>query len=169
MANNQNPSPPASGVRTQSESLKPSASRAAVVDRSTDRALKAIQVKSDEARLMAILAKEPSNAGALAGMGWIRSQQGNFLGAISFLEPARLQRPDDHALNLALQLAGFRFHMSEAQNALTSNDLTTAEKRYQSFVEIRPNNLVSSAGLRATRLRLRQTASSIPRSQGTAT
>jgi hypothetical protein len=119
----------------------------------------------DEAMLSKTVHKEAhARPGSADHMGWIRSQERNFLGAISFMEPARLQRPDDHALNLALELARFRFHMSEAQNALESNDLITAEKRYQSDLEIRPNNHEAYAGLRATRLRLRQTA---PRSQST--
>ena len=78
---------------------------------------------------MGILAREPGNAGALAGMGWIRSQQGNFPAAISFLEQARLKRPNDHTLAMALELDRFRFLMSEARYSLASNDLIAADRQ----------------------------------------
>jgi tetratricopeptide (TPR) repeat protein len=103
---------------------------------------------------MAILAREPGNAGALAGMGWIRSQQGNFPGAISFLERARLKRPNDRALAVALDLDRFRFLIGEAQYSLASNDLTAAKKRYAEALAIRPNNREASAGLNATQIRI---------------
>ena len=102
---------------------------------------------------MGILAREPGHAGALAGMGWIRSQQGNFLAAISFLEQARLKRPNDHTLAVALDLDRFRFLMSEARYSLSSNDLIAAEKRYLAALDIRPNNREASAGLNAARFR----------------
>ena len=103
---------------------------------------------------MGILAREPGNAGALAGMGWIRSQQGNFLGAISFLEQARLKRPNDHTLAVALDLDRFRFLISEAQYSLASNDPVAAQKRYLAAMDIRPNNREASAGLKATLTRI---------------
>ena len=99
---------------------------------------------------MGILARDPGNAGALAGMGWIRSQQGNFLAAISFLEPARRKRPNDHHLAVALDLDRFRFLMREAQYSLASNDLIAARKCYLAALDIRPNSREASAGLKAT-------------------
>ena len=103
---------------------------------------------------MGILARNPGNAGALSGMAWIRSQQGNFSGAISFLEQAKLKRPMDHALSLALDLDRFRFFMSEARYSLASNDPAGAQKRYRAALSIRPNNREAAAGLRAAQIRL---------------
>ena len=99
---------------------------------------------------MGILASEPENAGALAGMGWIRSQQGNFLAAISFLEPARRKRPNDHKLAMALDLDRFRFLLSEARYSLAHKDLIGAQKCYRTALEIRPTSHEASAGLKAT-------------------
>ena len=112
------------------------------------------RLKLDEARLMGILAREPGNPGALAGMGWIRSQQGNFLAAISFLEQARLKRPNDRTLAVALDLDRFRFLIGEARYALASNDPIAAQKRYLEAMHISPNNREASAGLNATRIRI---------------
>ena len=111
-------------------------------------------MRLDEARLLGILAREPGNAGALAGMAWIRSQQGNFLAAISFLEQARLKRPNDHALAVALDLDRFRFLISEARYSLASNDLVAAKKRYSEALKIRPNNHEASAGLNVTQIKI---------------
>jgi hypothetical protein len=112
------------------------------------------RLRLDEARLLGILAREPGNAGALAGMAWIRSQQGNFLAAISFLEQARLKRPNDHALAVALDLDRFRFLISEARYSLASNDLVAAKKRYSEALKIRPNNHEASAGLNVTQIKI---------------
>ena len=103
---------------------------------------------------MGILTRDPGNAGALSGMAWIRSQQGNFSGAISFLEQARLKRPMDHALSVALDLDRFRFFMSEARYSLASNDPGGAQKRFRAALNIRPNNREAAAGLRAAQIRL---------------
>src|SRR5262249_43148829 len=48
-------------------------------------ALNAKRISEAEQRFKAILDKEPDNPRALAGMGYVRMQQSNFGGAISFL------------------------------------------------------------------------------------
>lgn len=124
---------------------------------------KAARLRNDEARLMAILVTQPDNAGALAGMGWIRSQEGNFLAALSFLEQARLQRPNDPALSVAIDLDRVRFFLSEAQYSVSTNDFKTAKQRYMAALEIRPNSHAASAGMSAILLRERQ-QNSLPES-----
>jgi len=146
-----NQSPTALRVPTQPGS--PDKSDLLPIDTARHLAVTSNRLQLDEARLMGILAREAGNAGALAGMGWIRSQQGNFLAAISFLEQARLKRPNDHALAVALDLDRFRFLLSEARYSLASNDLTAAQKRYLAALDIRPNSREASAGLNATRFR----------------
>lgn len=116
----------------------------------------AAQLKKDEARLLAILASEPENAGALAGMGWVRSRQKNYLGAISFLERARQCRPNDHALVVALDLARFNVMLAEAGHSLETGDLDSAQRYYNLALQIRPHNAEASAGLLDT---LRRAAS----------
>jgi tetratricopeptide (TPR) repeat protein len=111
------------------------------------------QINDDETRLTAILAKHPEDVGALAGMAWVRSQQGNFPAAISFLEHARSERPNDGPIAAALELDRFRFYMSEARLSLASDDPATAEKRYRSALQIRPDSREAAAGLKAAQLR----------------
>ena len=50
----------------------------------THNVLNAKRVDDAEAYFKAILAKQEGNPGALAGMGFVRMKEGNFLGAISF-------------------------------------------------------------------------------------
>jgi tetratricopeptide (TPR) repeat protein len=103
-------------------------------------ALNANHLDQAEALFRAILEKEPNNARALAGMGYIRMQQGNFLGAISFLEEARQGDANDKGVADALETARFRFLMGEGQSALNDDDLTMAEKQYRAALQLRPSS-----------------------------
>ena len=91
-------------------------------------ALNASRMEEAEKRFKAILATDPGDSQALAGMGYVRMQQGNFMGAISFLEQARRNNSADKGLAEALETSRFWFIMSEGQQALSDNDLTTAER-----------------------------------------
>jgi tetratricopeptide (TPR) repeat protein len=104
----------------------------------------------DETRLLAILASDPDNAGALAGMAWVRSRQKNYPAAIGYLEKAKQERPDDRALSVALDLDRFRAIIAEADYALAAGDLIAAEKFYALAIKIRPQNHEASVGLQST-------------------
>jgi tetratricopeptide (TPR) repeat protein len=125
-------------------------------------ALNANRISEAEAKFEAILSSDSGDSKALAGMGYVRMQQGNFLGAISFLEQAKRGDADDKALFAALDTARFWFIMGEGQNALSGNDLTTAEKRYLAALELRPNNPEALEGLGGTLLKAKQPESAIP-------
>jgi len=109
------------------------------------------QLKQDEVRLWAVLAKDPGDAGALAGMAWIRSRQGNYLAAISFLEHAKLRRPHDSSLDAALRLDRYGFFMGEAVSALAKGDIATAHSRYGSALQIFPRDGAAYRGFQNTR------------------
>ena len=125
-------------------------------------ALNAKRLAEAEKGFTAILAKEPSNPGALAGMGYVRMQQGNFLGAVSFLEQATQLVPNDKAFSTALDAARFSFILGEGQNALGTNDLATAEKRYRAALALRPDSPEAMAGLGSTLLREQQPQLAVP-------
>ena len=126
--------------------LQAQLNHAGLSGRSRSDALNPEKIKQDEARLLGVLSDDPENAGALAGMGWVRSRQGNYLGAISYLEKARQKRPNDHALTVALDLARFRMTMKEARISLSAGDLKAAEKYYLLALQIRPHNSEALAG-----------------------
>lgn len=125
-------------------------------------ALNANRVADAETRFKAILTGDPSNSKALAGLGYVRMQQGNFLGAISFLEQAKHGSPDDKGLLAALETARFWFIMGEGQNSLSSNDLTMAEKRYRTALQLRPTSPEALEGLGGTLLKAQQPTPAIP-------
>jgi hypothetical protein len=73
--------------------------------------------------------------------------------AISFLEKARSNRPNDRRIAISVQWDRCPFFMSEPRLSLVSNDPATAEKRYRSALQIRPGNGDAAAGLQAAEVR----------------
>jgi hypothetical protein len=119
-------------------------------------AVSAKQLNDAEARFMAILANKPKDAAALSGMGLVRLQQHNYLGAISYLEQAKQTQPRNKTLADALDTARFRFFLGEGDHSLASNELTAAERRYLSALELRPDSHEAFAGLHTTLLKTRR-------------
>jgi len=115
-----------------------------------------------EALFQIILQREPDNPRALAGMGYIRMQQGNFMGAISFLEQASHDDASDSGLTQALDTARFWFHIGEGQSALTAGDLTVAEKEYNAALHLRPDSAEALSGLAQTLIHAQQPVTAIP-------
>ena len=68
---------------------------------------------------------------ALAGMGYVRMQQSNFGGAISYLQQAENDGSKDPSVEKALRDSRFYYTMQEATAALNENDLVTAEKQFR--------------------------------------
>jgi tetratricopeptide (TPR) repeat protein len=122
------------------------------------RALNEKRISEAEQRFKEILANEPDNLRALAGIGYVRMQQSNFGGAISFFEQAQHDGAHDPALESALSSARFFYTMSLGAMALNGNDLTTAEKQYQAALVMRPASPDALEGLGGTLLKAQQPA-----------
>jgi tetratricopeptide (TPR) repeat protein len=128
------------------------------------RAYSALNAKNlPEAELLFkdILTNDPENARALAGMGYVRMQQSNFAGAISFFAQAKQSGARDSSLDVALESARFSSLMADGSTALNANDLTTAEQRYRSALAIRPTDSEALSGLGETLLKARQPEAAI--------
>jgi tetratricopeptide (TPR) repeat protein len=125
-------------------------------------ALNAKRVDEAEAGFKAILEKNPNNESALAGMGYVRMQQGIFLGAISFLEQARQEDPKDKTLAAALDTCRFWFILGEGKEAVKANDLAEAEKRYRGALDLRPESPEALVGLGTTLLKAQQPSAAAP-------
>ncbi|HXE09220.1 MAG TPA: tetratricopeptide repeat protein [Acidobacteriaceae bacterium] len=97
------------------------------------------QVDDAATAFQAILSAQPNDAGALAGMGQVRMLQGNYLGAVSFLERAKQASPNDETISSALDSARFSFLMGEGRDAQQAKDSEDAEKRYREALELRPD------------------------------
>jgi tetratricopeptide (TPR) repeat protein len=125
-------------------------------------ALNAKHVEDAETRFQAILEKDPDNPRALAGMGYVRMQQANFAGAISFLEHAKIDNSGDKGLEAALDTARFWFLMGEGLTAFNGSDLTNAERQYRAALLLRPDSPEALEGLGGTLLKARQPSAAIP-------
>ena len=128
------------------------------------RAYSALNAKNlPEAELLfkAILTRDPQSARALAGMGYVRMQQSNFAGAMSFFAQATQSGAHDSSLDAALESARFSSLMADGSTALNANDLTTAEQRYRSALAMHPANPEALSGLGETLLKARQSEAAI--------
>jgi Flp pilus assembly protein TadD len=121
-------------------------------DISSNNALDPARIKADEHRLLAILSVHPEDPGALAGMGWVRSRQHNFPAAISYLEHAKRQRPNDSRLAYALDSARYRLLVQQGDECLKSGDFATAQARYGTALQIRHHAPQALNGLRTATL-----------------
>jgi tetratricopeptide (TPR) repeat protein len=120
------------------------------------RSLNAHHIEEAEERFKSILVVNPSSGPALAGMGYIRMQQSNFGGAISFLVEAKQNGVHDSGLETALNTSRFWYTMGEGQAALNENDLTTAQAKYQSALAMRPTSPEALEGLGGTLLKAQE-------------
>ena len=119
-------------------------------------ALNAQRYSEAEQRFQMLLAKNPSDPKALAGLGYIRMQQANFAGAISFLSAAEQNGAHDPGLEKALRDARFYYTMREATGALAEDDLPTATQQFQAALGMRPNDTTAMQGLAGTLLKAEQ-------------
>jgi tetratricopeptide (TPR) repeat protein len=131
-------------------------------DREAYRELNAKHLAEAEQRFKAILLKTPDDPNALAGMGYIRMQQANFGGAISFLVQAKQDGSKDPALENALNTSRFWYTMGEGAIGLNENDLPVAERNYRAALAMRPNSPEALEGLGGTLLKAQQPQAAIP-------
>lgn len=120
------------------------------------RALNARRIEEAQERFKEILANDPENSRALAGMGYVRMQQSNFAGAISFLEQAEQDGARDPVIEKTLSDARFYFAIGEGTVALHSNNLTTAERQYLAALQMRPASTEALDGLGETLMKAQQ-------------
>ena len=119
-------------------------------------ALNAKRFSEAEARFKALLAKDSNDARALAGMGYVRMNQQNFGGAISFLEQAKQEGATDKGLDANLSTSRYYYTIQEGGIALNENDLTTAEQQYRQALTIRPAGSEALLGLAGTLAKAQQ-------------
>lgn len=119
-------------------------------------ALNAKRFTEAEERFKTLLAKNPNDARALAGMGYVRMNQQNFGGAISFLEQAKQEGATDKGLDANLSSARYFYTIQEGGIALNENDLTTAEQQYRQALAIRPSGPEALLGLAGTLAKAQQ-------------
>jgi tetratricopeptide (TPR) repeat protein len=131
-------------------------------DREAYRILNEKHLGDAEEKFKAILAQHPDDANALAGMGYIRMQQANFGGAISFLVQAKQDGSKDPGLDAALATSRFWYTMGEGAIAMNEGDLPAAEKEYRAALQMRPQSTDALEALGGTLLKAQQPEAAIP-------
>ena len=117
------------------------AERAAFAD------LDAHRLEEADKRFTAILADEPGDGRAAAGMGLLRAEQNNFADAVNYLTRAQSNGFSERVVEEALATARFRLAMSEAATALNANQPDLAEAKFRAALELRPRSPEALAGL----------------------
>ncbi len=116
-------------------------------ERAAFAALNAHKLEDAQTRFMEILQAEPNNGRAAAGMGFLRMQQSNFGGAISYLTQAEQNGFKDRSVADALVTSRFWYTMGEASQAFDENQLDVAATKYRAALEMRPHSKEALNGL----------------------
>lgn len=114
------------------------------------------QLDLAQKRFMEILDKDPKNPRAAAGMGFLRMQQNNFAGAISYLTQAEENGFKARVVENALETSRFWFTMGEASDALKNNQFELAAQKYQEAIAQRPTSPDALNGLAGLYMREQQ-------------
>jgi tetratricopeptide (TPR) repeat protein len=110
-------------------------------------ALNAHKLTEAESRFQTLLEKDPTNARAAAGMGFLRMQQKNFADAISYLVQAEQNGFRDRSVIEGLATSRFWYTMSEASLSMDVNKLDVAAEKYRAALEMRPRSPEALSGL----------------------
>jgi cellulose synthase operon protein C len=110
-------------------------------------ALNAHHLADAEARFQAMLDQNEKDARAAAGMGFLRMQQSNFGGAISYLVQAEQNGFRDRSVVEGLATSRFWFTMGEASTAFDANQFDVATAKYLAALEMRPRSMEALNGL----------------------
>jgi tetratricopeptide (TPR) repeat protein len=116
-------------------------------ERAAFAALNAHHLEEAQSRFMEILEKDPNNGRAAAGMGFLRMQQNNFGGAISYLTQAEQNKFKDAAVENGLATSRFWYTMGEASQAFDQNQLDVAAAKYGEALQMRPNSREALSGM----------------------
>jgi len=116
-------------------------------ERAAYAALNAHRLEEAQSLFSEILEQDPGNGRAAAGMGFLRMQQNNFSGAISFLTQAEDNGFKERAVEEALATSRFWYTMGEASQAFDDNQLDVAAAKYRDALAMRPRSPEALMGL----------------------
>jgi tetratricopeptide (TPR) repeat protein len=110
-------------------------------------ALNAHRLDEAQSRFEDLLRKQPDNGRVAAGMGFLRMQQKNFAGAISFLTQAEQDGYKVKTVETALATSRFWYAMSEATQALDENRFDVATAKFRAALVMNPRSPDALNGL----------------------
>ena len=116
-------------------------------ERAAFAALNAKRLDEAEKRFTDLLTEDPHNGRAAAGMGFLRMQQNNFAGAISFLAQAESNGYKARSVEDGLATSRFWYTMGEASEAFDQNQFDIAASKYQQALTMRPHSAEAITGI----------------------
>jgi tetratricopeptide (TPR) repeat protein len=116
-------------------------------ERAAFTALNAHRLDDAEQRFTALLAADPKNGRLAAGMGFLRMQQKNFSGAMSYLVQAEKNGYKVQLVETALASSRFWFTMGEGTQALEENQLDLAATKFRTALDMNPRSADALNGL----------------------
>ncbi len=119
-------------------------------------ALNAHRLDEAEKRFTALLAADPKNGRVAAGMGFLRMQQKNFGGAISYLTQAEQDGYKARTVEDALATSRFWYTMGEASQAFAANQFDLAATKYKDALAMNPRSPDALNGLAGLLIREEQ-------------
>src|SRR3954447_9771707 len=127
-------------------------------ERAAFAALNAHKLEDAQARFTELLEKDPTNGRVAAGMGFLRMQQNNFAGAISYFTQAEQNGYKDRTVENALQTSRFWYTMGEATQAFNENEMETAAAKHKEALAMRPRSHEALSGLAGLYMKQQQYA-----------
>jgi len=116
-------------------------------ERAAFAALNAHRLDEAQTRFAELLQKDPGNGRADAGMGFLRMQQQNFAGAISFLDQAEQNGYKARSVEDALATSRFWYTMLEATQAFDENRFDLAAAKFKAALVLNPRSPEALNGL----------------------
>jgi len=128
-------------------------------ERAAFAALNAHRAGDAERRFTALLAQDPKNTRALAGMGFLRMQQKKFGDAISYLTQAEQNGYKPKIIDDALSASRFYDTLAQAAQAMDRNQFDVAAAGFHAALDMRPGSADALNGLAGLYLKQKQYAS----------
>jgi tetratricopeptide (TPR) repeat protein len=116
-------------------------------ERSAFAALNGHHLEEAEKRFTELLEQDPHNGRVAAGMGFLRMQQNNFGGAISFLSQAESNGYKARTVEDGLATSRFWYVMGEASQSFDENQFDVATEKYRQALVMRPRSPEALNGL----------------------
>ena len=125
-------------------------------------ALEAHRLGEAGQRFRELLGRDPANARALAGMGYVSLANGDLKTAVLFFERAQESGDRSLALTRALVNAEFEFTLQQAAGARAKGDLAGAETQYKAALRERPSDSGALEGLGEVLLQVGRAGEAVP-------
>ncbi len=116
-------------------------------ERAAFAALNAHRLDEAEKRFTDLLEREPGNGRMAAGMGFLRMQQKNFAGAITYLMQAEQNGYKVQTVEAALATSRFWYTMEEATQAFDQNQFDVAATKFRTALDMKPRSPEALNGL----------------------